>query len=480
MSQIQESLLNNVNTYSSPSDLKITDVRFVDLLNAPMHCILVKIYTNQGLVGIGEVRDNSSRTYAAMLKGRLLGENPCNVDKIFQRLKQFNGPGRQGGGVSGIEIALWDLAGKAYGVPIYAMLGGKFRENVRVYCDLGEFLPPSLQYKNEERLKEFPKKTGHSMGTILKRHIDDFGFTMVKASFTIPDFASLYPNERVFSAPDGYVKELIKAHHDQHLYSSRMISGAPDADFTWRNNVFHMANTQSPYRMMRFTEHGLDRFEKEVADMCAALDSEVPVAIDVAGCINLEDAGRLMQRLEKYSLAWLEDILPCTFVEEYKRLSQMSCTPLATGEDLSLVEGFEPLCRERAVALIHPDLCSSGGILETKRIGEMAERYNVGMVMHMCETPVAALATAHMGLATKNFIAMEFNAPYDTLWESMLVGYEGKIIRDGFIEAPLKPGLGFDDLNDEVLKEYLSPYSDGLWKSTEQWDAEYSNDRLWS
>lgn len=77
-----------------------------------MHCILVKIYTNQGLVGMGEIRDGSSATYAAMLKSRLLGENPCDVDRLFRKIKQFGGQSRQGGGVSGLEIALWDLAGQ--------------------------------------------------------------------------------------------------------------------------------------------------------------------------------------------------------------------------------------------------------------------------------------------------------------------------------------------------------------------------------
>ena len=81
------------------------------------------------------MRDASSKTYALMLKSRILGENPCNVDRIFRKIKQFGGPSRQGGGVSGIEIALWDLAGKAYGVPMYQLLGGKFRDKVRVYCD---------------------------------------------------------------------------------------------------------------------------------------------------------------------------------------------------------------------------------------------------------------------------------------------------------------------------------------------------------
>ena len=100
-----------------------------------MRCPLIKIYTNQGLVGYGEVRDGGSKSYALMLKSRILGENPCDVDKIFRRIKQFGHHARQGGGVCGIEVALWDLAGKAYGVPVYQMLGGKFRDKIRIYCD---------------------------------------------------------------------------------------------------------------------------------------------------------------------------------------------------------------------------------------------------------------------------------------------------------------------------------------------------------
>ena len=90
----------NVNTCSNPSELKITDIRVTNINGAPKHCPLIKVYTNQGIVGYGEVRDASSATYALMLKSRLVGENPCNVDKLFRRVKQFGGHSRQGGGCS--------------------------------------------------------------------------------------------------------------------------------------------------------------------------------------------------------------------------------------------------------------------------------------------------------------------------------------------------------------------------------------------
>src|SRR6185503_5713087 len=123
-----EAAPQNVQKNSIPSQLKITDLRVATVVKAPMTCPLIRLDTNQGLVGYGEVRDGASPTYALFLKSRLLGENPCNVDRLFRKIKQFGGPARQAGGVCGVEMALWDLAGKAYGVPAYQMLGGKFRD----------------------------------------------------------------------------------------------------------------------------------------------------------------------------------------------------------------------------------------------------------------------------------------------------------------------------------------------------------------
>src|SRR6202158_2430427 len=148
--QTLEALPQNTNTNSKPSDLKITDMRVLTIARAPMTCPLIRIDTNQGIYGLGEVRDGHSKTYALMLKSRILGENPCNVDKIFRKIKQFGSHARQGGGVCGIEMALWDLAGKAYNVPVYQMLGGKFRDRIRIYADTVEQDDPKI---DGERLK---------------------------------------------------------------------------------------------------------------------------------------------------------------------------------------------------------------------------------------------------------------------------------------------------------------------------------------
>src|ERR1700710_2042355 len=126
-----------VNRFSSPSDLKITDMRYA-VTSVLGRTAMLRIDTNQGIYGLGEVRDGADERYALMLKSRILGENPCNVEMIFKSIKQFGGNARQGGGVCAVEMALWDLCGKAYNVPAWQLLGGRYRDKVRMYADTPE------------------------------------------------------------------------------------------------------------------------------------------------------------------------------------------------------------------------------------------------------------------------------------------------------------------------------------------------------
>ena len=139
-----EALPQNTNTNSKPSDLKITDVRIAVLRGVPMTSPIIRIDTNQGIYGLGEVRDGATKNYALELKSRILGENPCNVDRLFRKIKQFGGQARQGGGVSGMEVALWDPQAN-YNVPIYQMLGSpEFRDKIRIYCDTTSSRDPQV------------------------------------------------------------------------------------------------------------------------------------------------------------------------------------------------------------------------------------------------------------------------------------------------------------------------------------------------
>lgn len=129
-----EQALANVRTNSKPSDLKITDLRLA-VVASNYDYPIIRIDTNQGVYGLGEVRDAGHKEDALRFKAFLLGKDPTNVDLIYGMLERFAGHGREAGGISGIEMALWDLTGKVYGVPVYQFMGGKHRDTIRCYAD---------------------------------------------------------------------------------------------------------------------------------------------------------------------------------------------------------------------------------------------------------------------------------------------------------------------------------------------------------
>ena len=458
MAENYEQTLAHVNTNSKPTDLKITDMRFVDIVGAPMHCTLLRIETNQGITGYGEVRDGASKLYAQMLKRFLIGENPCNIDKIFRRIKQFGGQSRQAGGVCGVELALWDIAGKAYGIPVYQMLGGKFRDKVRMYCDTDVD----------------GKDTGLNMGDALTQRVAKPGYTMLKMDLGINQ---LWDVEGGLCAPVGFL--------EQYGYTAKMAReakarGDKAAARWWANRNYDVNNIAHPFTGIHITKKGFDYLENYVKEVRSVIGYEIPLSIDHFGHIGVEDCIKLANRLENYNMCWLEDMIPWQLTEQYVRLHNASTTPIATGEDIYLLENFKPLLDNRAVSIIHPDILSSGGIYETKKIGDYAEECGVAMALHMAETPVACLAAVHVAAATNNFLGLEFHSNDVDWWSDMVKDTEKPKIVDGFMAVPEKPGIGIDELDDEVLAEHIHPEIPGLWESTDERNDWISHDRLWS
>jgi len=436
-----------------PSTLKITDMRFADIDGAPKRCTLIKIYTNQGIVGYGEVRDASSRTYAAMLKSRIIGENPCNVERIFRRIKQFGGHSRQAGGVCGIEVALWDIAGKAWGVPVWQLLGGKFRDEVRIYCDTDS------------------EGGGRDMGKALKERMDA-GFTFLKMDLGIE---LLMDKPGCLSAPLGFLKKMRE--YKKSVFSTPHGSIDPRA---MRGEAYELFSTAHPFTGIHITEKGLDFLESYMADVRDVIGYEIPLAIDHVGHVPLEDCIKLAKRLERFNLAWMEDPVPWQMTNQYVTLSNSTTTPIGTGEDIYLKESFKELFESRGIAVVHPDVLSAGGIMETKKIGDMAEDYGVSMAIHMAESPIACMAAVHAAAATRNFIALEVHSVDVPWWEDLVKGLPKPLIKDGYIKVPDVPGLGIEALNEELIKEKLHADFPEAWASTGQWDKEWANDRQWS
>lgn len=422
MTQISEQY---VNQSSRPSDLRITDMRVVHLRGIPMRVPLIRIDTNQGISGYGEVRDGASSTFALMLKNRIMGENPCNVDKVFRKIKQFGHHARQAGGVCSIEMALMDLAGKAYSVPAYMLAGGKFRDKILIYSDT-----PS-------------EPNGRAMGKRLKARMDA-GFKFLKMDLGIRFLRGI----------------------------SDTVIGFPD--------TLNSREIMHPFTGIQLTNKGIDTLCKYVDDVRSVIGYEIPLAVDHVGHIGLESCIRLGQALDQFSLAWIEDLLPWQFTDQYVALSQAVNTPICTGEDIYLKENFMPLLEKRAVSIIHPDLASSGGILETKKIGDAAQEYGVAMAMHMAGSPIAALASVHCAAATENFLVLENHSVDEPMWNELVTGMPNPIIQNGYIEVPETPGLGFEELNEAVARTHIDPDYPGYFEPTTAWDKERSHDRLWS
>ena len=454
-----ENLTQNINTCSNPSELRITDIRIADIADAPMRCPIIKITTNQGIEGYGEVRDGGHPLYALMLKKFLIGENPCNVDKLFKRIKQFGYHARQGGGTCGIELALMDLAGKAFGVPAYMLLGGKFRDKVRVYCDTdaGE------------------KDTGEAMGNALKKRRDEGGYTFLKMDLGLGQIRDV---KNAVSAPLGYLEGI--ADLRKQIQEARK-AGNQDELRALNNQMYQIENTPHPHTMIHITEVGFEALEDYVKTVRNIVGYDVPLAIDHFGHVGVEDCIKFARRIEKYNLAWLEDLIPWQYTDQLVRLTQSSSTPICTGEDIYLKEDFIRLIDAGAVSIIHPDILSSGGMIETKRIGDYACEHGVAVAMHMAESPIACMAAAHTCAALEHFVALEFHSNDIPWWQDM-VNYTpgGRIVDNGWVTITDAPGFGIDSLNDEVLREHLTDEATGLWMSTDEWDNWISHDRLWS
>ncbi|MGK2864413.1 MAG: mandelate racemase/muconate lactonizing enzyme family protein [Chitinophagaceae bacterium] len=431
-----------VSRFSGPSDLKITDLRYATTTVLGRTSI-IRIDTNQGIYGLGEVRDGADERYALMLKSRLLGQNPCNVEQLFKSIKQFGGQSRQAGGVCGVEMALWDICGKAYNVPAWQLLGGRYRDKVRIYADTPEASSPEEQRR------------------LIKFRTEEQGYTWLKMDVSIGELKGI-PGTMV---------------------NNKFWENAQGSLSQWgdQSNYMSYGNTAHPFTQIQITDKGLEELQKLVEHVRSMVGYEIPLSTDHYGHFDYNNGIRLGRALEKYRLAWLEDVVSWEYTDQWKRMTDALETPTLTGEDIYLLKYFKPLIDAKAVDIIHPDLASSGGLLETKRIGDYAEENGIAMAMHQAGTPVSFMANVHCAAATQNFLALEHHSVDLPWWDSLVKTTDGrKLITKGFATVPLTaPGLGIE-LNDEVVKQHLHASDKSYFAPTPQWDAKRSHDRIFS
>jgi galactonate dehydratase len=380
-----------VSPYRRPR-LKITDVRTAEV-RVHGYQVHVRIYTDQDIVGQGEATDAAQGAVPMIRSFRrtLMNQDPLNVEAIFERIRT---DGIFAGGQSGqyvtaltaVEIALWDIAGKALGLPVYQLLGGKVRDRIRLYCDSGGRDMQPGDEKSKARIQE----------------IAELGFTAAKID--IDDFADPARFDRVnWTASNGEIDHMLaKVAFTRELYP--------------RN---------------------------------------VDLAVDMHGRYDATTGKRLAKELEKFRLMWLEEPVPAENVDAMRDVRQSANTPICCGENVYLRQGFRELLEKRAVDIIMPDFQKCGGLLESRKIADMAHTYYVPVAPHCVTSPIGTMATAHVCAAIPNFLVVEWHwIDSRPLWRNWVE--EGEIVEKGFITMPERVGLGVE-MNDDGAKKAQVP-----------------------
>ena len=363
--------------------MKITHIGSV--LLRPTGWVLIKVKTDEGITGIGESYHGAGVHQIAVderLTRPLIGQDPRNVDKLFRDMMgAMSASGFYQGAVmsaiSGIESALWDITGQAAGVPIWQLLGGKFRDKIRIYndCHAGETETPEA----------YAAKA---------REVEARGFTAIK-----------FDIDPLSSRRDRY---------------NRCISN---------DDIAHYVEVVTAVR--------------------ESLDSNTDLAIDAHWFYAPVDILKVAHAFEDLDLLWLEDPIPPENIAAMEGVTKSTRTPICTGENFYTRFGFRDLIETQAADIISPDMAKAGGLLEGRRIADLADMYYIPIAPHNIGSPVQTVANCHVMAAVPNFLVLEFHHLDDRFWEGII--NEGPLIQEGHIDVPNLPGLGVT-LNEDLLK----------------------------
>ena len=386
MGAVSAFAINPTETYSNPAELKITDIRGCMVRAGGENYPIIKIYTNQDVYGLGEVRDSGRLSQAFIYKSFLVGQNPMNIEAILKRIKPMAGNARNGGGYSAIDMALMDIVGKVLGVPAYRLLGSKRRSQIPAYADT-----PSTLDMDEYR-------------DLMKYRVE-LGFKNYKMDL----------QKRLYRDKPG------------------AISG------------------YSP------TNKGYEYMGEFVETARNVIGNDVVLGADHFGYLGVDDGIRLGKAMEQYNLAYIEDVINYdrpNSIYLNQKITEGSPTPTLNGEDLFGFEEFKPWIDAHAMDIIHPDMETSGGIIETKKIADYAGMMGVPTMFHFAGSPVGCIASLHCACLVDDFISMENHAVDTKWWGDLVTGIDKPVINQGMYTVPEKPGLGVE-LNEDVVKEHL-------------------------
>jgi L-alanine-DL-glutamate epimerase-like enolase superfamily enzyme len=379
--------------------MKITSVRTA-VIDGNFPWVLVRIETDVGITGLGEAYWGVGVAELVHRAGPLLvGEDPTNIGKlIFLMERSLSGEGSQAGAtvtaMSGVEIALWDLLGRAHGLPISTFFGGRFRDKIRIYADCHAGDTPD------------PASYGEKAKAIVAE-----GFSALKF-----DLDTRNPHTIDVSDDPHPRRQWVEPY-------SRVIGSA---EMNWMEAV--------------------------VKSVRQAVGPDVMVAMDAHWKFNVNDAIKLAQRLEPYDLLWLEDPVPPINIEAQRHVTHSTRTPICTGENLYRLEGFRELIEKQAARIIAPDIPKMGGLMEFKKVADLANAYYIPMAPHNVASPIGTVAGAHVSAAIPNFLVIEYHAHDVEWWGDLVEG--GQPIVGGYITLNNRPGHGLT-LNEDVAKAHL-------------------------
>jgi L-alanine-DL-glutamate epimerase-like enolase superfamily enzyme len=382
--------------------VKITDVKAMVVKGtAPWN--MVKIETDSGITGLGEaywghgVKD----VILGYLRPLLLGEDPLNVEPLYTKmLVSTDGAGSLAGvtvtAISGVEIALWDLAGKILGAPVYTLLGGRYRDSVRAYW-------------TSQPTDILDKASCRAYASMIKD--SSLGITAVKPAFySIPELPQPW-----HASPDR-------------------LQGLPTT---------------------HLTRKALSQITKGYENIREALGEDIDIAVHCHWEYAWNDALRLARAVAPIDPMWLEDPMPPAYSDSWAKLTQESPVPILTGENLYRVEGFAPFILNQGVHKVQIDIPKAGGLLEAKKIADLAAMHYLPICGHNASSPVGAIASAHVAAAMRDFRALEYSPGNPQVYASA-VNYDGPIIKDGNWQILDKPGLGIE-LNEDYVHNHLLP-----------------------
>jgi len=387
--------------------LKITDLKCTVIGRNP----IVRIVTDEDISGYAEIESFKwyIKPHVMFYKRFIIGEDPTDVARVMLKIRRLGSFKPWGSAVSAIEIALWDIAGKAAGLPVYKLLGGKVRDKVRVYN--GGVRPPMKGFTPEDYAEN-----------VLQMKKTPEGFTIIKQ-------------------PIGF--------------HGNILSGIPESFYgEARKGSFH------PSRGM-LTEKGLKYIIDCVKAMKEVLGEEVGLALDCGPGWVVPSAIKLAKALEPYNIMWLEDLItgdyvPYVLPDVYREVTRATSTPIHTGEQIYLRQNFKDLIEMRAVDIIGPDPCDVGGIAELKWIAEFADMHDILIAPHGIGDGLIGLAALVQVSATlpDNYIAFEYPVGNPKWWYDIVEGLPDPIVKDGFIEVWDRPGLGVE-FNEKRARKYL-------------------------